>query len=513
MAVLMTPPYLQFLDENGDPLAGGKIQTYEAGTDTPKATYTDASGETEHENPVVLDSAGRAEIWLDGSYKFEIYDALDNLIRTVDNVNSFNDAEITNRASVSESDQLPGFLSDKIIAGDKISISIDNPGDDEKLVVSTSGLGTAATKDVGTEVGDVPLLSFVNKAQAANDFSDAKWVKKNCTVTINSTTDPDGGSTADMLVEDTATDMHYVVQRVEDFGIGNKIEYTIYAKTAGRSYAYVAITDAEDSQTNSVSVIVNLANGVTGTLANNGTAVDGSVSVDDEGDGWWKITLSGIVNPSGTSSNPYIMIGGALDLTTPSYEGDGASGIYVWGAAAGMAGLPAVDGSQLVNVTEGSVWVEVGVVEATAATAVIFNNLPEDCTDFVVVSEGLSLTASVIGLVLQFSTNNGDTFITGANTYRYDSSLGTQGTGIPISASGASGAATQHHLAFDIINLSLPICSMVKGIWHGYTLTGQGGESFGVRQAEEAHNAFRITRSTGTFTGKFRVYGRKGVSA
>jgi hypothetical protein len=56
----------QFFDNNGNPLSGGKIYTYEAGTTTPLATYTSSSGDTAHTNPIVLDAGGRVpggEIW------------------------------------------------------------------------------------------------------------------------------------------------------------------------------------------------------------------------------------------------------------------------------------------------------------------------------------------------------------------------------------------------------------------------------------------------------------------
>ena len=57
----------QFFDNNGNPLSGGKLYTYAAGTTTPKTTYTSITGLTAHTNPIVLDSAGRVatgEIWL-----------------------------------------------------------------------------------------------------------------------------------------------------------------------------------------------------------------------------------------------------------------------------------------------------------------------------------------------------------------------------------------------------------------------------------------------------------------
>ena len=81
----------QFFDNNGQPLSGGKIYTYVAGTTTPLATYTSAAAGTPHSNPIILDSAGRVpggEIWLtDGLvYKFKIDTAADVLIGTYDNI-------------------------------------------------------------------------------------------------------------------------------------------------------------------------------------------------------------------------------------------------------------------------------------------------------------------------------------------------------------------------------------------------------------------------------------------
>lgn len=90
MAVLLTPPNLQFFDTSGEPLAFGKVYTYAAtgGTfSSPKATYTDATGNTAAPNPVILDAGGYPAtglggIWLDGSYDFRICDADDVQIKT-----------------------------------------------------------------------------------------------------------------------------------------------------------------------------------------------------------------------------------------------------------------------------------------------------------------------------------------------------------------------------------------------------------------------------------------------
>jgi hypothetical protein len=83
----------QFFDNNGVPLSGGKIYSYEAGTSTPLATYTSSAGNVAHTNPIILDSAGRVpsggEIWNQLQlYKFVLKTSTEVTIATYDNVGS-----------------------------------------------------------------------------------------------------------------------------------------------------------------------------------------------------------------------------------------------------------------------------------------------------------------------------------------------------------------------------------------------------------------------------------------
>ena len=101
MSVFLSPvggAGAQFFDNNGDPLTGGKLYTYAAGTTTPQATYTSAAGSVFHTNPIVLDAAGRvpgsSEIWLQfAPYKFVLKDSNDVTLSTWDNVSGIGAAE------------------------------------------------------------------------------------------------------------------------------------------------------------------------------------------------------------------------------------------------------------------------------------------------------------------------------------------------------------------------------------------------------------------------------------
>jgi hypothetical protein len=80
----------QFFSNSGQPLAGGMIYTYAAGTTSPAATYTSSAGNIANTNPVVLDAYGRVpnEIWLTvgSAYKFVLQDASAVQIGAWDNV-------------------------------------------------------------------------------------------------------------------------------------------------------------------------------------------------------------------------------------------------------------------------------------------------------------------------------------------------------------------------------------------------------------------------------------------
>lgn len=94
----------QFFDGNGDPLNGGQLFVYLAGSSTKATTYNSSAGSSSNTNPLILDSEGRlqAEVWVTAgvSVKLVLSDSSDtdppaSPIWTEDNISGINDTTIT----------------------------------------------------------------------------------------------------------------------------------------------------------------------------------------------------------------------------------------------------------------------------------------------------------------------------------------------------------------------------------------------------------------------------------
>lgn len=95
----------QIFDNNGNPLSGGKIKTYQGGSfSVPRITYADSAGTTPNPTTIVADSAGRipAIFLVQGqNYNIELLTAGDVLLQTWTNIRG-----VDAQAGVTELSQL-----------------------------------------------------------------------------------------------------------------------------------------------------------------------------------------------------------------------------------------------------------------------------------------------------------------------------------------------------------------------------------------------------------------------
>ena len=101
-ASLITSPLFFETDNSGNPLAGGQLFTYQAGSLIPLATYTDPTLTVPNTNPVILDAYGKAEVWLGpAAYKLNVTDVnnVQHPDYPVDNIYSIFFPNLTNYAN------------------------------------------------------------------------------------------------------------------------------------------------------------------------------------------------------------------------------------------------------------------------------------------------------------------------------------------------------------------------------------------------------------------------------
>jgi hypothetical protein len=164
-----------------------------------------------------------------------------------------------------------------------------------------------------------------NLCEQSQTFDNAAWVKTRSSISADVTTSPDGGSNADELIEDnTASSSHLVTCAVYGSRNGHVFAHSVYLKANTRTEARLSLTAA--GYPNNTSAAFDLSGGTVGTVAGTGA----SATISDAGNGWYRCTLFQTCDESAGSAALSIQLGSGSE--TWSYNGDGSSSIYIYGA-------------------------------------------------------------------------------------------------------------------------------------------------------------------------------------
>jgi hypothetical protein len=213
MASLSPTPKLQFFGTDGLPLVGGKLFTYAAGTTTPLATYTDNTESTFNTNPVILDSAGQANVWLPDTtaYKYILRDADNVLMFTVDYVSV--------PVSVNSFASPPAIGTDNPNAGTFTNLNVIDLLTLESTGAAILNVGTTGERPASPESGMVRYNSTTSKFEgysttwgalgggATGGGSDEVFFQNGQFVTVNYTVpaDKNAGSFGPITINDGIT--------------------------------------------------------------------------------------------------------------------------------------------------------------------------------------------------------------------------------------------------------------------------------------------------------------------
>ena len=169
----------------------------------------------------------------------------------------------------------------------------------------------------GEVVGCPSLLlepQSTNLVTYSEDFSNAIWLIQNATVTTNDVISPDGTQNADKLIENSSNSTHRILT-VSGLTISGNVVISVFAKKGERNW--IRLTN-----NNIVGAFFDLENGLIG-------GVSGGIDakIEKYNNGWYRCSISATA-----VANERIGVYLSNNGVDTTYQGDGASGVYIWGA-------------------------------------------------------------------------------------------------------------------------------------------------------------------------------------
>jgi len=197
---------------------------------------------------------------------------------------------------------------------------------------SRASIGTRVNRDglIETVQDNIPRIDFSNdgslllEPQRTNlvTYSEklSQWTQTGVSITDNEIISPDGTTNASLITEDSTLGFRYFFLNLTV--TTNSHSLSFFAKDNGQ---YLQVFFGTSDTTGNVYINFDLENG---TYDNNGVT---NPSIEDFGNGWWKISLQVtpiVTNDFGVLFSP---VPSLTSSRLPSYQGDGASGFYIWG--------------------------------------------------------------------------------------------------------------------------------------------------------------------------------------
>ena len=168
--------------------------------------------------------------------------------------------------------------------------------------------------------GKTKVLAEQNLLTYSEQFDNSIWSKYNTTVTANTTTAPDGTTTADSLIENTTNVIHSLDS--SPFSTAGNFTSSIYLKANGRNFVRLYVSQISPNVNYTALFDLSL-----GTIVSTDAGVTSTIT--SVGNGWYRCTVSALT----VGTQVRITVG--LQNATGSivaYTGDGVSGCYLWGA-------------------------------------------------------------------------------------------------------------------------------------------------------------------------------------
>ena len=187
---------------------------------------------------------------------------------------------------------------------------------------------------------DVPRLDYSGGASCASlllepqrtnlviyseSFDNVAWTKPEVSVQADVATSPDGTTNADLIKESDANALHWIGDAITVTS-GNSYTISVFAKKKERSVLQINLSTnfLPSSHAN-----YDLDNGLVSASSGNVTT-----KIDDYGNDWFRCQITFTATSSATGTPLFTLQNSTTASRSASYQGDGTSGLYLWGAQA-----------------------------------------------------------------------------------------------------------------------------------------------------------------------------------
>jgi hypothetical protein len=157
---------------------------------------------------------------------------------------------------------------------------------------------------------------------STNDFK-SRWFTDRLSVSAISTIiAPNNTNNVWKIIENNQNEQHLLYQSVDNIQVGDVYTLSVYAKAAERSYLMLTAWGEDWS-------VYNLNTGQISQITNGGNSNHNNVcSMQSIGNGWWRCILTF----TKSNTQPWVYIGPNTGSGSNFYQGNGNSGLYIWGA-------------------------------------------------------------------------------------------------------------------------------------------------------------------------------------
>lgn len=460
----------QFFDDDGVPLVGGKLYSYESGTTTLLTTYTTSTGTVANTNPIILNAAGRTpnEIWLATGvlYKFILTTSTDVLIGTYDGVPSINDplginSQLgsivgTNTITATSTPTLTSYASGTIysfIAANTntgaVTLSIDG-----LAAKSVTKNGSVALTAGDIQAGKMMLVEYDNTAfQLINNIVYGGSITNGNIVSLTAPISAANGGTG--VASPTANSVLLAngaaaFQTVAPGSAGNVLvsDGTTWTAQSYGAPIVGAFSGLKVSTTSTTAIAVTANYVVLGATSGSYTSPSVSVSISTAASGVNGLDTGTIAN--GTWYSVWVIYNGttvsgllSLSATTPTlptgYTYKARVGWVRYGTGALLSSIQYGRRAQYVATSSGlqamssgaaSLWTGIAVAAYIPSTASVlhFTASMQTVTGTIAVSANSSPSSAISGGAVEFSTNGayvsyanmaGSLVLESANIYWY----------------------------------------------------------------------------------------------